>query len=733
VIEQTFLHMAGVGHATEQRLWRNGYCSWEHLWRSLSSGLLVRDVLRDHYVQKRLFEEISPRERHARTIAWIDCLDESRRCWKARDYRFFTDLLRPGDQWRLLASAWKDALFLDIETTGLSRELHYTTVIGVLFQGKFHQWVWPQPLDELRELLHSARLLVTFNGRRFDVPFLQSHVADLSFPEAHVDLLYIANAAGLKGGQKAVEESVGLKRDEDIRDLGGREAVLAWCSGLYGDKKAYQQLLKYNRADVEMMPQLALQLCSKLVTTVKCDLKEPKRRISVKVNAGHKASDYASLRTCWEQHRPGLHLLEPKLLQRFKRAPKVVGIDLRGKPENPTGWAVCQGSRADTCVLFNDHEIIGRTVAENPDVVSIDAPLALPRGRQSAFDDSPCRKEGGIVRDAERILWARGVGVYPALIPHMQKLTERGMRLAQRLESLGIKVIESYPGAAQDVLGIPRKRANEDLLTRGLCEFGYAFDDGKSHDELDAITSALVGYFYLADEYEAIGADDECFMIIPKWNAMSWAGNLAQRTISLIGLPGAGKTTLSRALSERLGWRNFVLGDELRKQAEKDPKLKDSLEGGALAPESHVYDAIRRVRDEENSAGLILDGFPRHIGQLADAQKLFSAPTFLYLNVAPDIAIQRLLNRICCESCGSIFNRDDVRDCVCPNCRTSSWQTRPEDAGPIVRERVRDSMERLNLLRSSLQKSDIIHLDASRSVENVTEGALRELLTTRFG
>ncbi len=433
MIEQTFLHIPGVGHTTEQRLWRNGYNSWDHLWESLNSGWSASDVLRDRFVQARLFDNIGPREKHARTFAWLDCLDESRLAWKKRNYRFFTDLLRPSDQWRLLASVWSEALFLDIETTGLSSELHYATVIGALYQGKFHQWVWPQPLDELRELLQSARILVTFNGRRFDVPFLQTHVPDLSFPEAHIDLLYIANAAALKGGQKVVEELLGLKRDEGIRDLSGREAVLAWCSGLYGDQKAYRQLLKYNRADVEMMPQLATRLCDKLASLAKDVLKGPKLVANVRSKIGHKASEYESLHDAWEKHRPGLHLLQPKLLHRFNRSPKIVGIDLRGNPERPTGWAVCDGTSAETCILFADDEIILRTLAEKPDLVSIDAPLALPRGRKSAFDDSSCRKDGGIVRDAERILWSRGVGAYPALIPHMQKLTLRGMQLAARI------------------------------------------------------------------------------------------------------------------------------------------------------------------------------------------------------------------------------------------------------------------------------------------------------------
>jgi len=157
--------------------------------------------------------------------------------------------------------------------------------------------------------------------------------------------------------------------------------------------------------------------------------------------------------------------------------------------------------------------------------VSIDAPLFLPRGRQSVSDDSPCRETGGIVRDVERVLWARGIPVYPALIKHMQGLTKRGMEMTKLLREQGLTVIESYPGAAQDILGIARKGKDPTLLERGLEEFGFRLTKGKSHDELDAVTSALVAYYYLANDYEAIGADDEGHMIIPRIPpAMRWTG-----------------------------------------------------------------------------------------------------------------------------------------------------------------------------------------------------------------
>ena len=272
------------------------------------------------------------------------------------------------------------------------------------------------------------------------------------------------------------------------------------------------------------------------------------------------------MQRAWKGRRPDVNALLPRLTRRFNRDPVIVGIDLRAKSHRPTGWAYCCGVHTRTEILHEDNEILAATIAAKPDLVSIDAPLFLPRGRQSVNDDSPCRAEGGIVRDAERILWSRRIPVYPALIRQMQGLTRRGIELTRQLEKQGIKVIESYPGAAQDILNIPRKGVDESLLLRGLTQFGYRISGKKTHDELDAITSALVGYFYLAGQFEGIGAPDEGFMIIPKCDAMTWTDgpNVAgtrRKAVSIVGLPGSGKTTLARCIAARLGWQCFVLGD----------------------------------------------------------------------------------------------------------------------------------------------------------------------------
>ncbi len=120
--------------------------------------------------------------------------------------------------------------------------------------------------------------------------------------------------------------------------------------------------------------------------------------------------------------------------------------------------------------------MIERAFEAGADLISIDSPLSLPRGRTSVFDSDRTRQRYGITRECERLLRRRGIYVYPCLIPSMQALTKRGVDLAQKFRKVGIPVIESYPGAAQDIMGIPRKRAGIEYLSQGLAEFGIVGD-----------------------------------------------------------------------------------------------------------------------------------------------------------------------------------------------------------------------------------------------------------------
>ncbi len=75
---------------------------------------------------------------------------------------------------------------------------------------------------------------------------------------------------------------------------------------------------------------------------------------------------------------------------------------------------------------------------------------------------------------------------------------------------------EGYPGAAQDILSIPRKGAGVQALADGLRKLGLEFDKSATHDELDAITCAYVGLLHMKNKSELIGTETEGQILLPR-------------------------------------------------------------------------------------------------------------------------------------------------------------------------------------------------------------------------
>ncbi|RLI23320.1 DUF429 domain-containing protein [Candidatus Bathyarchaeota archaeon] len=189
----------------------------------------------------------------------------------------------------------------------------------------------------------------------------------------------------------------------------------------------------------------------------------------------------------------------------------VVGIDLAGVEDRPSGFCVLESMNAKTCLLYTDREILQKIRKLKPDVVAIDAPLSLPPGRTSIEERTHIH-----LRECDRELLKRGIRILPITLGGMRKLTQRGIKLRSILEAEGFTVIEVYPGGAQDVLGIPRKSKGRVLLLEGLKRLGIkGLRREMSDHELDAVTSAFVGKLFLEGKSETLG-DPKRGIVMPK-------------------------------------------------------------------------------------------------------------------------------------------------------------------------------------------------------------------------
>jgi len=189
----------------------------------------------------------------------------------------------------------------------------------------------------------------------------------------------------------------------------------------------------------------------------------------------------------------------------------VVGLDLAGVEDRPSGFCVLEDLNAETCILYTDEEILQKTRLLKPNVIAIDAPLSLPPGRTSIEE-----RTGTHLRECDRELLKRGIKILPITLGGMRKLTQRGVRLKRLLEAEGFRVIEVYPGGAQDVLGVPRKSRGREPLLAGLKKLGIrGLRKEMSDHELDAVTAAFVGKLFLEGKSETLG-DPERGIVMPK-------------------------------------------------------------------------------------------------------------------------------------------------------------------------------------------------------------------------
>lgn len=193
-------------------------------------------------------------------------------------------------------------------------------------------------------------------------------------------------------------------------------------------------------------------------------------------------------------------------------SPIVLGLDLAGVAHRPTGACVLKGRRAQTCVLHSDEEILEFALRTRPLLAAIDAPLHLPPGRKSIDD-----RNGNHLRPCDEELRRRHIPFFPITLGPMRVLTVRGMSLKKRLEALRIRVVEIYPGGAQDVWRIPRAKRSMAGLLAGLRRLGLLGLTSKATaDELDAASGALAAQLFLKGDAEVLGDFKTGAIILPK-------------------------------------------------------------------------------------------------------------------------------------------------------------------------------------------------------------------------
>jgi len=181
----------------------------------------------------------------------------------------------------------------------------------------------------------------------------------------------------------------------------------------------------------------------------------------------------------------------------------IVGIDLAGKPQNPSGWAVWKNKSVNTSLVYTDNEIMERVTHNKPVIIAIDTPSHIPKK--------------GMLRKADREMMKAGYRVFPPRLLGMQRLTLRAVKLNKSIAKAGYKTIEVHPTSTRKSLSMPTKDWGKIQTT--LLHIGLAGDVRvrtlASH-EIDAVIATLTAYLYLKSQTEALGDEQEGFIVIPE-------------------------------------------------------------------------------------------------------------------------------------------------------------------------------------------------------------------------
>lgn len=155
--------------------------------------------------------------------------------------------------------------YIDIETTGLSKKLNEITVVGIAIEtqgsNKVLQLVGGDvSRGNILAALEGIATLYSYNGSRFDLPFIQSKTGlDLRKEFVHKDLMYSCLKRNLKGGLKSVEKQLGITRK--LKDMDGYAAILLWREYIANaNESALQKLLTYNEEDIVNLIELRIKL-----------------------------------------------------------------------------------------------------------------------------------------------------------------------------------------------------------------------------------------------------------------------------------------------------------------------------------------------------------------------------------------------------------------------------------------------------------------------------------------
>lgn len=171
--------------------------------------------------------------------------------------------------------------------------------------------------------------------------------------------------------------------------------------------------------------------------------------------------------------------------------------------------------------------------------------------------------------------------------------------------------------------------------------------------------------------------------------------------VVMLGAPGTGKGTISKLMSEYYEIPHIATGDLLRSYVNDNKKdfqiIKEYMANGELLPDIYLNEILEdRIAKIDTINGFILDGYPRTIKQAKNLENILRKRNMrlnavINLDTPDEEIIERILNRVICPNCGSIYNLKFAPPVVEGHCDKCDGKLikRDEDTEEKIQDRLR--------------------------------------------
>lgn len=218
----------------------------------------------------------------------------------------------------------------------------------------------------------------------------------------------------------------------------------------------------------------------------------------------------------------------------------------------------------------------------------------------------------------------------------------------------------------------------------------------------------------------------------------------SRTAIIFVGPPGSGKGTQVPVLRDEFQFSPFSVGDAFRAEiASGSPlgqQVKAICDAGNLVPDEIVLETVGSALGSLQASRVLLDGFPRTIGQAEGLTRLMPKDHWkvacLFFDVSDDVVLDRILGRFECKNCHQGYNDKYLLpkvEGVCDACGGREFVRRQDDTKEVVLTRLGNYRKMTEPLLGFYRASgELFEVQAERSVEEVSR-QVREIVRDILG